>query len=80
MSHTPGAVDDATATVGVYLTLSAMRGFHKGEVSIRDGKWMGGAKPSRDPEGKTVGIIGMGGIGSVSVSHIASFASSAELR
>ena len=67
VSHTPGAVDDATATTGIYLTLSALRQFHRAEKNVRAGKWKAGLSPARDPEGKVVGVIGMGGIGSVSV-------------
>lgn len=31
-----------------------------------EGKWKSGLKPAHDPEQKVLGIIGMGGIGSVS--------------
>jgi lactate dehydrogenase-like 2-hydroxyacid dehydrogenase len=60
------AVDHGTATVGAYLTISALRQFHRAEVNVRNGKWKGGLVPARDPQGKVLGIIGMGGIGSVS--------------
>lgn len=66
VSHTPGAVDDATATVGAFLTISCLRNFSFAEKNGRTGKWKTGWQPARDPEGRTVGIIGMGGIGAVS--------------
>lgn len=65
VSHTPGAVDDATATTCMFLILSAMRQYWKAEVNARNGKWKQGLSPASDPEGKTIGIVGMGGIGSV---------------
>lgn len=68
VSHTPGAVDDATATVGAFLTISCLRNFSLAERNGREGKWKEGWQPARDPEGRTVGIIGMGGIGQVSLS------------
>ena len=38
VSHTPGAVDDATATTAIYLILAAMRQFSKAEASARRGQ------------------------------------------
>ncbi|KAK4689263.1 hypothetical protein P7C73_g849, partial [Tremellales sp. Uapishka_1] len=73
VSHTPGAVDDATATVGAYLTISALRGFHKAEINVHNKKWKSGLQPARDPEHKTVGIIGMGGIGSAMARRLLGF-------
>jgi lactate dehydrogenase-like 2-hydroxyacid dehydrogenase len=66
VSHTPGAVDDATATTAMFLILSSLRQYWRAEVNARNGKWKTGLKPASDPEGKTIGIVGMGGIGSVS--------------
>jgi len=34
-------------------------------MNARSGQWKAGLSPAHDPEGKTIGIIGMGGIGSV---------------
>lgn len=62
------AVDHGTATVGAYLTIGALRQFYRAEVNVRNGKWKNGLVPARDPQGKVLGIIGMGGIGSVSFS------------
>ncbi|KAK4053224.1 hypothetical protein OIO90_003998 [Microbotryomycetes sp. JL221] len=63
VSNTPSAVDDATATVGMYLIISAMRQFYKAEMCARAGQFKTGTKPAHDPELKTLGIVGMGGIG-----------------
>lgn len=78
VSHTPGAVDDATATVGAFLTISCLRNFSLAERNGREGKWKSGWEPARDPEGRTVGIVGMGGIGQVSLSIL--FGLSARVR
>ena len=73
VSHTPAAVDDATATVGTYLAISALRQFYRAEQNVRSGKWKAGLNPARDPEGRTVGIIGMGGIGSALARRLLAF-------
>lgn len=65
VTHTPGAVDDATATTAIFLILSSMRRFWAAEQSCRAGNWKKGLPLARDPEGKTLGIVGMGGIGKV---------------
>ncbi|EPT00474.1 hypothetical protein FOMPIDRAFT_1049796 [Fomitopsis schrenkii] len=65
VSHTPGAVDDATATTALYLLLSALRGFSGAERSLRAGHWKAGhaAGAAHDLTGRTVAILGLGGIG-----------------
>ncbi|EIW68119.1 hypothetical protein TREMEDRAFT_72115 [Tremella mesenterica DSM 1558] len=64
VSHTPGAVDDATATNAAFLIISALRQFSYGEKMARSGLWKGPKwTPASDPEGRVLGIIGMGGIG-----------------
>lgn len=66
VSNVPTAVDDATADVNMFLILGALRGFNAGMTSLRKGEWHGpaaGAPLAHDPEGKTLGILGMGGIG-----------------
>lgn len=65
VSNTPGAVDEATATTALFLIISTMRNFSISERSLRELKW----KPpglnciSHDLTGKTLGILGLGGIG-----------------
>ena len=63
MSSTPVAVDDATADVGMFLLLGALRQATIPLFALRDGKWRGKTPIGHDPEGKTLGILGMGGIG-----------------
>lgn len=58
-------MDDATATTTVYLIISAMRQFAKAEVACRNLEWKKNLPLARDPENKTLGIVGMGGIGTV---------------
>ncbi|QDS74527.1 hypothetical protein FKW77_007503 [Venturia effusa] len=65
VSNVPSAVDDATADNGMFLILGALRGFNVSMLALRDGNWRGHPPPplGHDPEGKTLGILGMGGIG-----------------
>ena len=65
VSHTPHAVDDATATTALYLLISALRGFSAAERSLRAGHWKAGhnAGAARDLTGRTLAILGLGGIG-----------------
>lgn len=61
----PTAVDDATADTGVFLILGALRGFNTSIFAARRGEFKGKVNPplGHDPEGKVLGILGMGGIG-----------------
>lgn len=61
----PTAVDDATADVNMFLIIGAIRNFNTGMQALRQGKWRGDPAPplGHDPEGKVLGILGMGGIG-----------------
>lgn len=65
VSNTPTAVDDATADIGIWLMLGALRNLNPGLVNLRRGKWQGTPIPAlgHDPQGKVLGILGMGGIG-----------------
>lgn len=66
VSNTPTAVDEATADIHIFLLLGAMRNLAPTLTSIRNGEWRGpnGGPPlGHDPQGKTIGILGMGGIG-----------------
>jgi lactate dehydrogenase-like 2-hydroxyacid dehydrogenase len=49
----------------MFLILGALRRFNAPMTTLREGKWRGHPAPSlgHDPEGKTLGILGMGGIG-----------------
>lgn len=65
VSNTPTAVDDATADVNMFLIIGALRNFNTGMLALRQKKWRG--QPAvgfgHDPEGKILGVLGMGGIG-----------------
>ncbi|ROT41164.1 D-isomer specific 2-hydroxyacid dehydrogenase [Sodiomyces alkalinus F11] len=65
VSNVPTAVDDATADTAIFLMLGALRNFNIAMTSLRKGEWDGNPPPAmgRDPQGKTLGILGMGGIG-----------------
>jgi glyoxylate reductase len=65
VSNTPTAVDDATADIGIFLMLGALRNLAASMASLRAGQWRGKTLPAlgHDPQGKVLGILGMGGIG-----------------
>ncbi|KAL1957824.1 hypothetical protein VTO42DRAFT_5542 [Malbranchea cinnamomea] len=65
VSNVPTAVDDATADVNMFLIIGALRNFNTGMQALREGKWRGQPAPAlgHDPQGKVLGILGMGGIG-----------------
>jgi glyoxylate reductase len=65
VSNTPTAVDDATADINMFLILGALRNLSVSMASLRKGEWRGKELPAlgHDPQGKILGILGMGGIG-----------------
>ncbi|MCJ1407656.1 hypothetical protein MMC19_001727 [Ptychographa xylographoides] len=65
VSNVPTAVDDATADTGIFLLIGALRGFNVPLLNLRKGEFRGKSAPAlgHDPEGKLLGILGMGGIG-----------------
>ncbi|EYE99080.1 D-mandelate dehydrogenase-like dehydrogenase [Aspergillus ruber CBS 135680] len=63
VSSTPVAVNNATADVGIFLMIGALRQAYVPLTSIREGQWLGKSTLGRDPQGKVLGILGMGGIG-----------------
>ncbi|KAG9232056.1 D-isomer specific 2-hydroxyacid dehydrogenase [Amylocarpus encephaloides] len=65
VSNVPTAVDDATADTNMFLILGALRGFNTSILALRNGHWKGSPPPplGHDPQGKVLGILGMGGIG-----------------
>jgi len=65
LSNTPGAVDDATATTALYLLISTIRQYSVAERSLRALKWKptGLAAKTHDITGRTLAILGLGGIG-----------------
>ena len=64
VSNVPTAVDDSTADTAVFLLIGALRNFNSSMFALRRSEWRGTPEPiGHDPEGKLLGIIGMGGIG-----------------
>lgn len=65
VSNVPTAVNDATADVNMFLIIGALRNFNTSILALREGKWKGQPPPKlgHDPQGKVLGILGMGGIG-----------------
>ncbi|KAF4636648.1 hypothetical protein G7Y89_g1419 [Cudoniella acicularis] len=64
VSHTPVAVNSATADIAIFLMLGALRRIHIPYTAIRDFKWRGPSPQlGHDPQNKILGILGMGGIG-----------------
>ncbi|WRT70955.1 uncharacterized protein IL334_007954 [Kwoniella shivajii] len=75
VSNTPGAVDEATATTAVFLLIATLRRFSWCEANLRAGGFnpKGVEESARDLSGKTVGILGMGGIGKKMADYIRPF-------
>jgi len=65
VSNTPTGVVQATADTGLYLILGAMRNFGRLAASLQAGNWLKGIPLAGEYDGKTLGILGLGGIGAV---------------
>jgi len=65
VSNTPNVVNNSTADTAMFLILGALRRLNVSITTLRSGDWRGHRQPplGHDPEGKTLGILGMGGIG-----------------
>lgn len=65
VSNVPTAVNDATADMTMFLLLGALRNIPAGIAALKKGDWRGNPPVSfgHDPQGKILGILGMGGIG-----------------
>jgi len=62
--NVPEIADDATADTCMFLILGALRSLNSCMGTLREGKFKGPAfQMGHDPRGKTLGILGMGGIG-----------------
>jgi glyoxylate reductase len=64
VGHTPGVVVESTADLAFGLVLAVMRGIIAGDRFVRAGSWTAAQLPlQHDLAGKTLGILGMGAIG-----------------
>ncbi|OAT10562.1 D-3-phosphoglycerate dehydrogenase [Blastomyces gilchristii SLH14081] len=63
VSSTPVAVAPATADVAIFLMIGALRQLWTPLSAVRAGEWRGETVLGNDPQGKVLGILGMGGIG-----------------
>ena len=65
VSNTPGVTDNATADTAIFLLIGALRNLSTSMAALRRGEFRGSPLPAfgHDPQGKTLGILGMGGIG-----------------
>jgi glyoxylate reductase len=72
VTNTPGVLTAATADLAVALLLAVRRRIVAGDRAVREGRWKGGwADPDflgREVSGSTLGIVGLGRIGSA-VAH-----------
>ena len=67
LTNTPGVLDDATATHAFALLLATAKRLAEADKFVRDGKWRGWAPMffiGMDVDRRTLGIAGMGRIGS----------------
>ncbi|KAL8802273.1 MAG: hypothetical protein Q9182_003925 [Xanthomendoza sp. 2 TL-2023] len=73
VSNTPGVVNACTANTAIFLLLGALRRAHVPATALRQGRWRGSMGMGHDPDGKMLGILGMGGIGSAFALRAAPF-------
>ena len=65
VTNTPGLVDEATAEIAWVLVLMLMRGIPAAIAHVRSGAWgRGPSELTPGTAGHTLGIVGMGGVGS----------------
>ncbi|KAI8073124.1 D-isomer specific 2-hydroxyacid dehydrogenase [Gongronella butleri] len=73
VSNTPGAVDDPTGDVGALLILNCCRNAYQAADNLRKGRFRHGVRMGITPQGKKLGILGMGGIGKTIAKRMAAF-------
>ncbi|QPG94169.1 hypothetical protein C2857_005088 [Epichloe festucae Fl1] len=71
VSNTPTAVDAATANTAIFLILGALRRAWIPQLALREGNWRGASPLGRDPHHLTLGVLGMGGIGTATAKRAA---------
>jgi glyoxylate reductase len=77
VTNTPGVLTAATADLAVALLLAVRRRVVVGDRAVREGRWQGAWADSdflgRDVSGSTLGIVGLGRIGSAVAQRAAAF-------
>ncbi|KIY01297.1 uncharacterized protein Z520_02849 [Fonsecaea multimorphosa CBS 102226] len=63
VTYAPAPVTNATADLTIFLLLGALRQLNPGIQSLRNGLFKQGVDFGHDPQGKTLGVLGMGRIG-----------------
>ena len=64
VTNTPNVLNDAVAEITIGLMLALSRRLPQSDRFVRNGEWLQGQYPlGREIGGKTVGILGLGGIG-----------------
>ena len=70
VTNTLHAVAEPTADITTMLILNTIRDYTTFERNVRSGGWRGDiTQPPPDPHGMQLGIVGMGKIGKVSITH-----------
>ncbi|SFR42357.1 2-hydroxyacid dehydrogenase [Litoreibacter janthinus] len=75
VSHTPNVLNGEVANTTLLLLLAGLRNFRHDEAWARSGDWesKGSAPLSTSPDGKTIGILGLGRIGQEIADRLAIF-------
>ncbi len=74
VTNTPDILTDDTADAALYLILNVARRVVEADMFVRVGRWHSGAMPlSTSLSGKTVGIVGLGRIGSAIAKRVEAF-------
>lgn len=63
VSNVQSMADESTALTNLYLIIGTLRNFGDGALNLQKGQWLKGVALGNDISGKTLGILGMGGIG-----------------
>jgi lactate dehydrogenase-like 2-hydroxyacid dehydrogenase len=74
VTNTPGVLGDEVADLAIGLMLASARQILFADRFVRDGKWAHGPLPlGRSVGGKTMGVVGLGGIGRAIADRAAAF-------
>lgn len=75
VSNTPDVLTDAVADLAAFLVVDVLRGITAADRWLRTGAWERGEKPrlTRDVRGATVGVLGLGRIGTAAAQRLEAF-------